>query len=145
MFSITDLPRSDDGLVNRDFLAKHASSSFTLEGYGFHFVDGFSKDPVSGRVCDRLCAAYGSDVSYVPCSRETGEAALAWMARHQVPEQRIARLTGELDELFPVALPEPEPAKAQPMAPPKSVRPATDEDGDLETDQATSRPKGKSK
>lgn len=147
MFSISDLPRSDDGLVNREFIAKHATASFTLEAHDFYFVNGVTVEPISGRTCDRLCAAYGSDIVFVPHTREDGEATLAWMMQYRAPAQRVDRLSGELDALFPVAKPEPErppaPAKLPSLAPaPRSYAPPAD---DLDTDQATPRAKGKNK
>jgi hypothetical protein len=154
MFSITDLPRNE-GVIERDFFAKHSSSSFTLEGYGFHFVSGVTTGPVRGLVPDRLCAAYGSDITFVPCDRESGQAAIAWMERHNVPPQRVDRLRGELEEQFPanaslpelpesayradsVALPfEPAPAHRDSIPPPAQR--------EFDTDPATPKAKAKHK
>jgi hypothetical protein len=105
MFGIMDLPRVD-GVIVGNFKARHASSSFSLEGFGFKFVDGLTEAPCAGRVLARLHGAYGMDVCFVPCTREDGEAALAWLRNQGGPTERIERLAGELDLYFGGQLPD---------------------------------------
>lgn len=70
MLQLSQLPRKDL-LVTGQFFAVHRSDSFTLDGFGFRFRDGRTIEPVTGRTCDRLHAAYGTDVTFIPADAET--------------------------------------------------------------------------
>ncbi len=90
MLSITDLPRKD-GIVTGEFLARHRSPSFSLEGYGFKFSNGVTLAPVLGRVADRLHAAFGGDVSFEPRDGDSACLALAWMRSRGLTTARFER------------------------------------------------------
>jgi hypothetical protein len=99
MLSISELPRKD-GLIDGNFRARHKSESFSLEGFGFKFVDGVTVDAVAMRVHDRLHAAYGGDVCFEPCDHETAEKVWLWLADRGLHEQRIAEIGAWFSRLF---------------------------------------------
>lgn len=102
MLSITELPRKE-GIVDGAFFAHHKSDSFGLEGYGFKFREGTTVAPVLQRVHERLFAAYGGDVSFIPADRESADKAIAWMLARpeQNHESRVAIVKDAVAALFP--------------------------------------------
>lgn len=116
MFSIMELPRVD-GLIVGEFKVRHSSSTFALDAYDFRFVDGVTESAAPSRAIERLHAAYGNDVTFVPCDRASGLAAIAWMTQYCVPQERIDVVAAELDVMFPAETDpavEPAPADGEP-------------------------------
>lgn len=118
MFSISELPRQE-GLVLGSFRARHSSPTFSLEGYGFRFVDGVTIAPVEGRIPDRLHAAYGPDVTFEPCDRDSGELALLALEDRGAHQDVLDAHRRALDALFV--------AEEKKSAPPQSDLLETDE------------------
>jgi hypothetical protein len=111
VFTITELPRLS-GVVDGLFRARHSSSSFSNDGAGFKFVAGTTVEPVLNRVADRLHAAYGNDVCFIPCDKPSADKALGWMRSNSHPAARIERVAGQAYTMFAPT----EPAPAEPSS-----------------------------
>lgn len=99
MLQISDLPRKD-GLVVGEFIAHHKSDSFALEGFGFKFVNGVTTGPVAPRAHERLHAAYGSDVVFVPANQESAALVLDWLSQRSIAKEYVQDLAGAFSKLF---------------------------------------------
>lgn len=105
MLTVSDLPRKQ-GIITGAYRLRMEGCNEVFSGADFR--DGVTVSPVGGNTVNRLCSAFGSNITIEPYDDQTLAAILAWVrAKGERGERHAAAIEREYGGMAPPPKPEP--------------------------------------